>query len=801
MKNKLIFSFFLFAFYSVLSQAQTTSVITGQITDGTNPVEFCNVLIQSTADTTYIKGAVSGADGRFSINAKGGNYKLKISLLGYGAVEKMIAVKGNTDLGELVIKPSEEQLDEVVVRANLVDALADRYVMNNLGKQKIAVGKSSLEVLRYAPGVWVSPSGAISINGQGNPKIMVNDRLLRLKDQQLTAYLDGLKAEDIKKIEIIPDPTAEYDADSSGGILSITLDRSKYQGISGSVNMRYGQSDYPMYMPSLNLNYNRNKIGVSLRYNFTYFQMHTNTDLYQDFLGSGTHVHQATDILNHPKGTHDIGLDFTYDISKKHFLGISVQGGFRGMKNDLSSVRHMWGGKDETQVKTNNTNDNRGKDIQVSANYVYRIKTGDELKIKADAYLMNFDMTISSLNDYFRMTGEAWDDMPYFESDYRQYSPQNSNIYSAGADYKHTFKNKSFIAAGVKFTYLTASNNTLFDAYENGGWQSDPSRSDDFDYNENISALYVKYDMKGKKWTYTFSARAEYYGTNAISNTLSETYRQRIIGVFPTVNIRYYIDRMKGTSIGMNIGRSINRRDFRDLNPNVIQESEFAKEYGDVFLDPSYVNKLGLSATVKYRYIFSLNYTLTDNQYETVVVADPNVENGTINTPAKIRYEHGINANVFIPVSVTKWWDVIANLNGGYLWYKLLDEERNSLFGRVMISSDFSLPSYWSLGLTWMANSSNVRGNKKSSAYQTVAFSVGKKILKKKASVSLTINDLFNSGNGGRSYYTAPNLYSYSKQFRETRQIVLSFRYNFDYGRKIMNKFIEKDMENKSRVM
>lgn len=798
LKNITCFIFLLFPFFSI---AQNLSYIQGTLFNGTDSIAFANVLIQSTADTTYIKGAASGTDGRFSITAKDGNYNLKISLLGYKVVEEKITVKGNTDLGTILINPADELLGEVVVRANLVDALADRYVMNNLGKQKISVGKSSLEVLRYAPGVWVSPNGGISINGQGNPKIMVNDRLLRLKDQQLVAYLEGLRAEDIKKIEIIPDPTAEYDADSSGGILRITLDRSKYQGISGSVNMRYGQSDYPMYMPGLNLNYNRNKVGVSLKYNFSYFQMRTNTDLYQDFIGTGTYAYQTADMLNHPKGTHDIGLDFTYDISKKHFLGISVQGGFRGMKNDLSSVRHMWGGPDETLVKTDNTNDNQGKDIQVSANYVYRIKTGDELKIKADAYLMDFDMTISSLNDYFRMTGESWDYMPYLESDYLQYSPQSSSIYSAGADYKHTFKNKSFITAGVKFTYLTASNNTLFDTYENEGWQSDPARSDDFDYNENVSALYVKYDMSGKKWAYTFSARAEYYGTNAISNTLSETYRQRIVGIFPTVNIRYYIDRAKGTSLGMNIGRSINRRDFRDLNPNVIQESEFAKKYGSVFLDPSYVNKLGLSATVKYRYIFSLNYTLTDNQYETVVIADPDVENSIINTPAKIRYEHGISANVFLPVSVTKWWDVVANLNGGYLWYKLLEEERSSLFGRLMISSDFSLPSDWSLGLMWMANSSSVRGNRKSSAYQTVTLSAGKKILKKKASVGLTINDLFNSGNGGRSYYTAPYLYSYSKNYRETRQIVLSFRYNFDYGRKVMSKFIEKDMENKSRVM
>lgn len=802
MKLSKLFLCVIFLIFPFVIRAQPAAVVAGQITDGTNPVEFCNVLVQSSADTTYIKGAVSGADGRFSINVKDGNYKLKVSLLGYGAVEKDITVRGNTDLGKLIIKPTEEQLDEVVVRANLVDALADRYVMNNLGRQPIAAGKSTLEVLKYAPGVWVNRNGAISINGQDGTKIMVNDRLIRFKGQELTTYLESLRAEDIKKLEIIPDPTAEYDADSSGGILSITLDRSASQGISGTVAMNYSQADYPMFMPNLSLNYNKDKWGVSLWYSFVDMTVSSTTEQVQDFTGQQTKTYTLTDLLNRSKGAHIGEISITREINKKQYIGLSVQGSMNGMNNSLFADRRMTDadGKN-TRAVTSNANENDGKSLQITANYVYRINPASELKVKADAYLTTFDMTIRSLNEYFDADGAEWEEIPYFRNRYIQYSPRRSGVYSVGADYKYTFKNKSFITSGVKFTYLNANTKMNFDEYDNDAWIPDPDRADDFDYNENISAVYVKYDMSREKWAYAFSARAEYYGTNAVSNTLGQTNRQRMVGIFPTVNIRYYADREKGTSVGLNISRSIDRRSFHDLNPNIVQESDFAEKYGNMYLDPSYINKLGLSATIKYKYNLSLNYTLTDNQYEMVTIANPEVENGIIVTPAKINYKHRLALSAFVPVSIAKWWDMTLNLSGGYLWYNLLDEERASLYGRAIVAWDFSLPSDWTLGISWSGTTGTMRSNSKIGGVQTADFSVNKKLLKKKAAVSFSINDLFNSGNGGRNSYSAPDLHSYDRQYSETRTFMFGFRYSFDYGRKAARKYIEKDNENKSRVM
>lgn len=784
--------------FSLYAHAQT---ITGRVTDSTNPVEFCNVLIQNTADTTYIKGAVSGADGRFTIHAKDGNYKLKVSLLGYGAVEKTITVKGNTDLGELVIKPSEEQLDEVVIRANLVDALADRYVMNNLGKQPIAAGKSTLEVLKYAPGVWVQ-NGGISINGQEGSKILINDRLVRLTGVQLTDYLNSLKAENIRKIEIIPDPTAEYDADSSGGIISITLDHSAYQGLDGTVGIRYYQSDYPEYTPNLSLSFNHNKWNMDLMYIFSPSMMYYRQEQYQNFYNEQiiNHVSSATRVKN--PNTHFLNLGFSYDINKNRYFALAVGATYQDLTSVISSDRLILSPAENTRALSQGNNDGYIKDIQVSTNYVDRIKPGDELKIRADVFLRAISATDRNVTDYYRMAGDVWENDPFDQNAYLQNYPQNSNVYTASSDYKHTFGDKSFITAGVKFTYLDVNTYKLFEVPFGNTWVSDENRSDDFDYNENISALYVKYDMQGKKWAYTFSARVEYYGTNGISNTLDQTIRQRILGLFPYVNIRYFVNRDKGTSLGFNIGRSIARRDFSELNPNVIQTSDFSKRYGNAYLDPSYVNKAGISATVRYKYNFSLNYALTDNQYETATVPNPDEPNGTITSPEKIRYHHSLSLNAYVPVSPAKWLNLMTNLGGGYVWYNLLDEKRSSLYGRAMLSAEFVLPHDWDIELSWRAFSSMVAGNTKRHAAQSADLFISKKLLKNRnLTISGGINDLFNSANGGRDYVTSPGLYSYNKRYSQSRSFNIGISYRFNYGRKASGKYIEKEYEDKYRVM
>ena len=99
-----------------------------------------------------------------------------------------------------------------------------------------AIGKDGKELLQAAPGVWIDDK-KITINGKSGAKVMVNDRELRMDQSQLLTYLRSLKAEDVSKIEVIPQAGAEYSADTAGGIIKITLKRNRADGVMGNVSL------------------------------------------------------------------------------------------------------------------------------------------------------------------------------------------------------------------------------------------------------------------------------------------------------------------------------------------------------------------------------------------------------------------------------------------------------------------------------------------------------------------------------------------------------------------------------------
>ena len=191
---------------------------------------------------------------------------------------------------------------------------------------------------------------------------------------------------------------------------------------------------------------------------------------------------------------------------------------------------------------------------------------------------------------------------------------------------------------------------------------------------------------------------------------------------------------------------------------------------------------------------------MTDNQYETVIIADPDVENGTIYTPAKIRYYHALRLSAYLRANFTDWWSLSFNTNGGYIWYNLLDEKRNNLTGGLNLSTQFDLPGSWSPFLDLRANGGFIEGNMKTTGQWVVNVGVSKLLLKKKMTVALTIYDLFNTGGRYTTTTTALGYYSRYDTYRESRGIGLRLSYRFESGRKIMPKFIEKDYENTYRV-
>ena len=204
-----------------LSAQPDAATCTGQTCTGQgSAIGFATVSFFSETDSSAVYGALADSTGRFSVRIPHGNYRMEIALLGYEKKQRGITIAHDTDLGRIVLDPSEISLQGVEVKAAPIVREADRFIVN-VADMPQAIGRTAVEMLKLSPGVWIRDD--IAIFGKKGAKVMINNRLLRETGEDLINYLNQIPAEDILRIEIVPNSGAEYDADMTAGIIKITL--------------------------------------------------------------------------------------------------------------------------------------------------------------------------------------------------------------------------------------------------------------------------------------------------------------------------------------------------------------------------------------------------------------------------------------------------------------------------------------------------------------------------------------------------------------------------------------------------
>ena len=194
-------------------------------------VEYATVVLLR--NEAQVAGMATNEEGRFELRVPAGNYRLRVQYVGYEPIDRNVQLSDEGNLGDLTLRNAATQIEGVTVKAQLIRREADRFVVD-VANSPSAIGRDGVELLEHAPGVWVSDD-KISINGKSGSKVFINDRELRMEPEQLLTYLRSLRAEEIQKIEVVPVTGADYDADSSGGVIKITLRKRRENGLNGSV--------------------------------------------------------------------------------------------------------------------------------------------------------------------------------------------------------------------------------------------------------------------------------------------------------------------------------------------------------------------------------------------------------------------------------------------------------------------------------------------------------------------------------------------------------------------------------------
>lgn len=220
----------------------TARSITGVVTDEKNlPLALANVVLLK--DSTYIDGVASDDSGAFRFaNAPDSANQLKISMIGYEELWLPVPADGNCH--RISLRPSSVMLGEVTVKGDASRTkIKGNALVTRVENSILASAGSAKDVLKRVP-MLMSSEGSFSVAGRGQAVIYINGRLVRDP-----AELDKLSSGDIKEVEVIGTPGAQYDG-SVNAVIRIITKKPVGEGVGvsssiyGSYNKYYFASGY-----------------------------------------------------------------------------------------------------------------------------------------------------------------------------------------------------------------------------------------------------------------------------------------------------------------------------------------------------------------------------------------------------------------------------------------------------------------------------------------------------------------------------------------------------------------------------
>src|SRR3972149_6627190 len=225
----------------------TGGTITGKVLDSLShePIEYANVVIISTRDSSVITGAVTNKEGIFNnTGVRPGKLIAEVRFIGYYDKRFEIGLKPGSmsvDFEEIFLNPAAINLDDVVVEGERspVSYQIDKKVID-VSQMPIVISGNAADVLENVPSVTVDIEGNVSLRGSSNFTVLIDGRPSILDAQDV---LQQIPASTIDNIELITNPSAKYDPEGTAGIINIILKKNQNLGLSGVVNANAGLND------------------------------------------------------------------------------------------------------------------------------------------------------------------------------------------------------------------------------------------------------------------------------------------------------------------------------------------------------------------------------------------------------------------------------------------------------------------------------------------------------------------------------------------------------------------------------
>jgi len=582
---------------------------------------------------------------------------------------------------------------EVTAQRQLIKQEVDR-IGYSVADDADSKTNNVLTMLRKVPMVSVDASDEIRVNGQTNFKIFRNGHPDPSLSRNAKDILKAMPASSVKRIEVITEPGAKYDAEGTTMILNIVMaDNSTLKGVSGMATARADQMG--ALGGSLNLTTQLDKVVMSVDYGIAHDR------------GNGEKT-KTTTLNRYMESGAELMSDGTFDVDKMtvHFGDVSASwepdtlnlvslslGGFAydygGNGTTSSIMRDPAGQPIYSYSMGNHTNaDSYSLDSRVD----YQRRT----RLKGEAITLSYMLSAwhNKNKDNSSYTDNVNLPVPYYGID--QDGKEDFNEHTVQLDWTRPLAPKHTIETGAKYIYRLNRSHNVIDYL---GIDDDTDMR--YKHVTQVGAAYMSYTFSSGPWNARAGLRYEHsYLRATYPGGNQDAFETHLNDLVPSASLHYKFN--FANSLKLSYAASINRPGISYLNPAVI-ESPTSRSYGNTDLGSVHYHSVSLTymrVGPKLTFNITPQFQFSNNGIGAVKWADGLVQVSTYENTLKT---YSTTLSAFVQWMATPKTNLMLNGSIGYRYYKSdeLDLKNDRMSGNFFANVTQFLP--WKLQLSGFA--------------------------------------------------------------------------------------------------
>lgn len=765
----LILSFLSLYFQSVNAQ----SSLSGTITDEKNePIFFSTIVLYSLPDSTISKTASTDELGKYKIiDIKDGSYFIEVSMLGY-----LSEVKSNVNFPEqnnathdFKLKVDNHLLSEVIIKEKrpLLEQQSDRLVVN-VEENITSLNSNLLDVMKKIPGVIVA-GDRLSLAGSTNLTILINGKTTKYMD--IESLMKDMPGDNVKKVEIIHQPGAEFDASGTGPIINIILKKNSLFGTNGSVRAGLEKGQHWISKTGISLSHYQGNVNINGGFGFRHSGY--GSSLIVDRKVKEDQYYQKGE-STYKGNNYRANLSVDWDITDRHRLGFQSRyidhiGSSKTLNN--TNINFRSDTLEDFIILSDKKEDSFWKLRSINPYYTFEIDTfGQKLDFDFN-YITFWSESESTLEPINVNTDEL-----LISERYNQ--PGNTKIFVGKIDYSYPFSKALKLQIGTKYSFADLDNNFQANTLVEGVWVNNPYQSNHYLFEETIKAAYTKLSYSKDKWSGTAGLRYEDSYSEGSSVGIDSTLSRSIKQLFPSASLSR--DIIKGLAGIVSYSYRLDRPRYSSLNPFRYLLDPYTSQRGNPSLRPEFTHSMKFTLAFQKQPFFNVEYKLNNDAM--VEVIEQNDETGEgFKTMVNLESKENFNINLGFPL------DFIPKISGyGYIAANHVKYDAPYL-GGVYNQSKWDFMAYTSIHFTlpWEIDTEvsgwyttgGLQGMMDSEWMYGTSLGFSKRFLDKKLKLSLGIDNPFNRFFNGSVNYS--NLDIKISNEWDARRVSLQASYKF----------------------